>query len=138
MLKNSPSLKPQILPIFEQYKDYWDEDIQQRVCEYLTMIELSEQNPDSKALVEEALDKMPNFSDNLQTNSILTRRISKLKSEKGFAINQEEVDKNISQANYDSTVSQALSTNNPSALAGINLDSDDFNFHSNKQKKATE
>lgn len=44
-----------------------------------------------------ALDKMPNFSDSLQTNSILTRRILKLKVEKGFQINQEETDKTIKQ-----------------------------------------
>lgn len=42
------------------------------------------------AFVSEALDLMPNFSDSLQTNSILTRRIMKLKSEKGFTISKEE------------------------------------------------
>ena len=43
----------------------------------------------------EALDIMPNFSDQLQTNSILNRRIMKLKVEKGFTINTEEAEKNI-------------------------------------------
>lgn len=41
-------------------------------------------------LVSEALDNMPGFSDELQTNSILTRRIMKLKVEKGFGLNGEE------------------------------------------------
>jgi len=36
---------------------------------------------------------MPTFSDSLQTNSILTRRVMKLKVAKGFAINEEEVQK---------------------------------------------
>lgn len=44
MLRATPSLKKQIVPILQQYKDFWDEDIQQRVCEYLTMIEVSEQD----------------------------------------------------------------------------------------------
>ena len=44
MLRATPSLKKQIVPILQQYKDFWDEEIQQRVCEYLTMIEVSEQD----------------------------------------------------------------------------------------------
>jgi hypothetical protein len=76
----------------KQYKDFWDEDIQQRVCEYLAMIEIAESDPSSHDFVNEALDMMPNFSDSLQTNSILTRRIMKLKIEKGFTINKEEAE----------------------------------------------
>lgn len=44
--------------------------------------------------IMEALDAMPSFSDALQSNSILTKRIMKLKIEKGFAINQEEAQAN--------------------------------------------
>ena len=76
----------------KQYKDFWDEDIQQRVCEYLAMIEIAESDPSSIDFVNEALDMMPNFSDSLQTNSILTRRIMNLKIEKGFTINKEEAE----------------------------------------------
>ena len=54
------------------------------------MLKLSENDPAAQKLVMEALDKMPNFSDSLQTNSILTRRIMKLKVSKGFSINEEE------------------------------------------------
>jgi len=43
----------------------------------------------------EALDVMPNFNDSLQTNSILNRRIMKLKVEKGFTINSEEAEKTM-------------------------------------------
>lgn len=52
--------------ILEQYKDYWDEDIQQRVCEYLAMIDLSEEiGEEAVSVMMEALDTMPNFSDSL-------------------------------------------------------------------------
>lgn len=43
----------------------------------------------------EALDVMPNFNDSLQSNSILNRRIMKLKVEKGFTINSEDAEKNL-------------------------------------------
>ncbi len=72
----------------------------------------------------DALDAMPNFSDSLQTNSILTRRIMKLNIEKGFTINKEEAEVNTRQQNAataETTVSAALSLNQPSLL-GINLD----------------
>jgi hypothetical protein len=45
MLNACPSLKKQIVPLFKQYKDFWDEDIQQRVCEYLAMLEIAETDP---------------------------------------------------------------------------------------------
>ncbi len=88
------------------------------------MLKISENDPEGSALINEALAKMPNFSDSLQTNSILTRRIMKLKVQKGFSINEEEAEKNVSHnlKNYETNVSNALSTNNPSALAGINLE----------------
>jgi len=54
---------------------------------------------------------MPNFSDSLQTNSILTRRIMKLKIDKGFTINKEEAETKARQElkGVESTVSSALS-----------------------------
>lgn len=123
MMRTTPALKSQVLPLLNQYKDFWDEDIQQRVCEYLAMIELAETDMNASEFILEALDQMPNFSDSLQTNSILTRRIMKLKIEKGFTINKEEAEstarKEITAG--DSTVSSALSQNQPSLL-GINLD----------------
>jgi hypothetical protein len=91
----------------KQYKDFWDEDIQQRVCEYLAMIEIAESDPSSVDFVNEALDMMPNFSDSLQTNSILTRRIMKLKIEKGFTINKEEAE---TKARSDGVISSAEAT----------------------------
>jgi hypothetical protein len=74
-----------------------------------------------------SLDKMPNFSEDLQTNNVLTRRILALKVKKGFAINQEEAEKSMKQnmAKYTTNVSSALTSNSvPSgnALDGIDLD----------------
>jgi hypothetical protein len=123
MMRTTPALKAQVLPLLNQYKDFWDEDIQQRVCEYLAMIDLAETDMNGNEFILEALDQMPNFSDSLQTNSILTRRIMKLKIEKGFTINKEEAESSARKeiTAGDSTVSSALSQNQPSLL-GINLD----------------
>lgn len=61
------------------------------MCEYLAMLELSEEmGEEATSLMIEALDIMPNFNDALQSNSILNRRIMKLKVEKGFTINSED------------------------------------------------
>ena len=61
------------------------------------MLKLAEElGGEASELLVTALDIMPNFSDDLQSNSILTRRIMKLKVEKGFTINNEEAEKNVS------------------------------------------
>ena len=39
MIKLQPDLKDDVVPILEQYRDHWDEDLQQRSCEYLFMLE---------------------------------------------------------------------------------------------------
>lgn len=72
------------------------------------MIEASEQGEDE--FIKEALDLMPNFSDSLQSNSILTRRILKLKSEKGFTISKEDAEKAREATPIDSPVSSALTS----------------------------
>jgi len=72
------------------------------------MIKLQEAG--DAAFVSEALDLMPNFSDSLQTNSILTRRIMKLKSEKGFTISKEEASKISEVHSTDASMSSALTT----------------------------
>ena len=57
------------------------------------MLENSKENPSSVGvMVANALDRIPNFSDELQTNNVLTRRILELKVQKGFAINKEEAE----------------------------------------------
>jgi hypothetical protein len=73
-----------------------------------------------------ALEKMPNFNEELQTNNILTRRILALKVKKGFAINEEEAEKNMraNMKKYTTNVSTALSKNEAKekGLEGIDLD----------------
>jgi hypothetical protein len=95
MLKVQSTLKNEIRPILTQYQDHWDEDLQQRACEYLYMLDHSETNPTVQSLVDSALDGMPNFSEELQTNNVLTRRILQMKVEKGFAMSKEEAEKNM-------------------------------------------
>jgi hypothetical protein len=77
------------------------------------MIELAETDMSANEFIAEVLDQMPNFSDSLQTNSILTRRIMKLKIDKGFTINKEEAEVSARQEMkpIDSSVSSALSQN---------------------------
>lgn len=69
---------------------------------------------------------MPNFSEELQNNNILTRRILELKVKKGFAINAEEAEKNMksNMRQYATNVSSALTANQvrDDQLAGLNLD----------------
>jgi len=64
-------------------------------------------------MVANALDRIPNFSDELQTNNFLTRRILELKVQKGFAINKEEAEIKMrhDMKKYTTNVSSALSSN---------------------------
>lgn len=65
MLKIQPDLSNEVRPILTQYQDHWDEDLQQRACEYIYMLDQSEQSAAVKELVDNALDGMPNFSEEL-------------------------------------------------------------------------
>jgi hypothetical protein len=56
MMRTTPALKSQVVPILNQYKDFWDEEIQQRVCEYLTMLELAETDMSANEFIVEILD----------------------------------------------------------------------------------
>ena len=101
----SPAARTLTLAAFRANADYWDEDIQQRACEYIRLLEQIEGGGADGDLADQALEKMPTFSDELQTNNILLRRIYKIKVEKGFALTQ-EADKNSEQSKkYESSVS---------------------------------
>jgi hypothetical protein len=68
---------------------------------------------------------------------VLTRRILQLKVQKGFAINQEEAEKNMktNMKLYATQVSTALSNNvegNSNALAGLDLDGQGVNANNFK------
>lgn len=90
------------------------------------MLESSKTDATIAQMVANSLDRMPNFSEDLQNNNVLTRRILELKVKKGFAINAEEAEKNMktNMRQYATNVSSALTANQvgDSQLAGLDLD----------------
>lgn len=65
MVKNNPELRHRVVPVLTQYKDHWDEELQQRSCEYLKMLERAAEDQGASELVMNALERMPNFSEDL-------------------------------------------------------------------------
>lgn len=124
MVRNAPDLTGQVYALLLNYREHWDAELQQRACEYIAMLQLSKEDAAMQALCGNALDRMPNFSEELQTNNVLTRRILELKVQKGFAINKEEADKSMraNMKKYTTAVSSALTANKQGSLVGIDLD----------------
>lgn len=89
------------------------------------MLKMSKTDATIAQMVSNSLDRMPNFSEELQNNNVLTRRILELKVKKGFAINAEEAEKNMksNMRQYATNVSSALTANQvgDNAIAGLNL-----------------
>lgn len=110
MLKNCPALTEKIYGVLMSYQEHWDEELQQRACEYIEMLKQSRDSQAMQSMCMNALGQMPNFSEELQTNNVLTRRILELKVKKGFAINQEEAEKRMraDMKKYTTNVSSAL------------------------------
>ena len=113
MVRNCPDLQTSVMNLLNNYKNHWDEELQQRACEYAYMLTAAKEDATVCALVTNALEKMPNFSEDLQTNNVLTRRILQLQVKKGFAINVEEAEANMKQnmQKYSTQVSSALNAN---------------------------
>lgn len=113
MLRSAPPLTSAVYQLLQNYREHWDAELQQRACEYIAMLELSKDDDGMQALCMSALDRMPNFSEELQTNNVLTRRILELKVKKGFAINKEEAEKSMraNMKKYTTAVSSALTAN---------------------------
>ena len=90
------------------------------------MLESSKTDGTIAQMVANSLDRMPNFSEDLQNNNVLTRRILELKVKKGFAINAEEAEKNMktNMRQYATNVSSALTANQvgDNQLTGLDLD----------------
>ena len=90
------------------------------------MLESSKTDATIAQMVANSLDRMPNFSEDLQNNNVLTRRILELKVKKGFAINAEEAEKNMktNMRQYATNVSSALTANQvgDNQLTGLDLD----------------
>lgn len=81
MCRGAPaSTKAQIREVFEANKNHWDIELQQRSCEYLQMMEVMNNGGESLSLIENAIEKMPSFSQEIQTNNVLTKRIMALKN----------------------------------------------------------
>ena len=92
--RHSDEVRAEARKVFEQHRDHWEIEIQQRACEYLKMLDLQEQSRgESDAFIKGALEKMPNFSEEIQTNNVLTKRILALKVKDGFHINIQEAER---------------------------------------------
>ena len=72
-----PELRDEILSAFEISAEHWDPDIQQRAVEYLTILKDDPQVEPIKAYV---LQKMPPYSNEIQSNNSLIQRIYALKT----------------------------------------------------------
>lgn len=108
--KVDPNLNSKILPIFEKYKTSWDEEIQQRCIEYEQLILLSNTTDEAWELFATAFDDMPTYPEHMQSNNVLMKWITEIKSEKGFIANKG--DEEIAAATSPtirSVVSSALS-----------------------------
>ena len=96
MTRNAPEIKPQVIEVFENYKKHFNCELQTRSCEYLKMLEMAGSgNSESSELVGNAIEKMPNFSQEIQTNSVLTKRILALKVKDGIHIDMAEAEREM-------------------------------------------
>ena len=50
---------------------------------------------DTRELISQALEKMPNFSSEIQTNNVLTKRILALKVKDGLHVNVQEAEREM-------------------------------------------
>lgn len=112
MVKHCPDLKQKVLSVLKKYNGYWDEDIQQRAVEYEILINGEGQ---INELFEEAFSELPTYPEKMQTNSVLMRRMSEVKSLKGFAVGKTEEGQEgkLEQTTFKVGVSSALSSNQP-------------------------
>lgn len=75
----SVTTRTQIRAVFEANKNHWDIELQQRSCEYLKMLDLINNGGEGQQLIETAIEKMPSFSQEIQQNNVLTKRILALR-----------------------------------------------------------
>ena len=98
MSKNSAEVVPLVKQVFEAHQNHWDVEIQSRACEYLKMLEIQSApitDAETKELITNALEKMPNFSSEIQTNNVLTKRILALKVKDGLHVNMQEAEREM-------------------------------------------
>jgi len=75
---NFPELKDEITSVLEINSEHWDPDIQQRAVEYSQL--LKEGGPIDPAYTAYVLAKMPAYSEDIQNNNPLLKRIYALKA----------------------------------------------------------
>lgn len=75
---NFPDLKDEIISVLEINSEHWDPDIQQRAVEYSQL--LKEGGPIDPAYTAYVLAKMPAYSEDIQNNNPLLKRIYALKA----------------------------------------------------------
>lgn len=73
------SLRNRAAEIFKRYSTSWNEDIQQRAIEYLRMLKFLEKDESYKEFIEMSFEPLPTYPDNMQNNSVLIKRMGKLK-----------------------------------------------------------
>ena len=98
MTKNSEEVIPLAKEVFISHQSHWNVEIQSRACEYLQMLEIQAAptaDEETKELISNALDKMPNFSAEIQSNNVLTKRILALKVKDGLHINMQEAEREM-------------------------------------------
>lgn len=93
MTKNSSEVVPLVKQVLIAQSNHWNVEIQARACEYLQMLEVQHAvtaDQETRDLISNALEKMPNFSAEIQSNNVLTKRILALKVKDGLHVNLEE------------------------------------------------
>jgi len=123
-----PELKFEIISIFEINSQHWDPDIQQRALEYLNLLK-----DDSISEIRNiALEKMPPYSEEIQNNNPLLKKIFALK--KGVTASKDPtlmntVNKLVEEEMYksqsmmsDSRITQKLSTIGKETVHLSNMD----------------
>ena len=111
MTKNSSEVVPLVKQVLIAQSNHWNVEIQARACEYLQMLEVQHAvtaDQETRDLISNALEKMPNFSAEIQSNNVLTKRILALKVKDGLHVNLEE-------AQREMTINMQRMTVNPTA-----------------------
>eukprot|EP00743_Colponemidia_sp_Colp-15_P003250 GILK01003511.1.p1 GENE.GILK01003511.1~~GILK01003511.1.p1 ORF type:complete len:997 (+),score=186.65 GILK01003511.1:119-2992(+) len=95
-----PELRGTILQLFEQFSGHLDAEVQQRAVEYSVMLQ-----PDKGAVAQAVLEMMPTYSEKVQQNSLLIRRIRKLAgdepAESGAAVGRGSLEEATGEDAFD-------------------------------------
>jgi hypothetical protein len=74
----STDLRVKVIPIFEQYFESWDPELQQRSIEYMMIAKLDGEDsgiPNMSEIRAKLFEKMPAYSQEIFNNSILNKRL---------------------------------------------------------------